>query len=150
MWISITKWEFRECVSLLLRSVSDAACFVAKMYDDTRSSHIIWHASDHASDSCPFFDEIWLSHFKLFLFVCAPFPVYPVCHYFVILISIVLIVASVDEHLPFLAACHCTWLLMLKIVIGCYLANKILSLSHRESPEKKPYALIGVDACTPG
>ena len=68
-----------------------------------------------------------MQHFKLFLFVCT-FPVYPVCHYFVILLSIVLTVASVDG--PFLAACHCSWLLMLKIVIGCYLANKILCLSH--------------------
>jgi len=36
------------------------------------------------------------------------FSVYPVCHYLVILISIVLMVASVDGHLPFLAACRCS------------------------------------------
>jgi len=80
--------------------------------------------------SSPPFSTRWASKkiicFKLF--VCT-LSVYPVCHYFAILLSIVLLVASIDGHLPLLAACHCRWLLMLKIVIGCYLANKILSLS---------------------
>jgi len=51
--------------------------------------------------------------------VCAPF-VYPICHYFhyfVVLLSSVLTVASIDGHLPLLAACHCSLLLLSKIVI---------------------------------
>jgi len=41
----------------------------------------------------------------------------------------VLTVDSVDGHLPFLAASHCSSSVLLKTVIGCYLANKILSFS---------------------
>jgi len=57
--------------------------------------------------------------------------VHLICHYFVVLLSSVLMVASIDGHLPFLAACHCSSLLLLKIVIVLiYLANKLsLSLS---------------------
>jgi len=41
------------------------------------------------------------------IFLLCTLSVYPVCHYFAILLSIVLMVASIDGHLPFLAACHC-------------------------------------------
>ena len=42
--------------------------------------------------------------------------VYPICHYFVVPLSSVLMVASIDGNLPLLAACHCSLLLLLKNV----------------------------------
>jgi len=45
------------------------------------------------------------------------FTFYLICHYFVVLLFSVLMVASIDGHLPFLAACHCSSLLLLKLVI---------------------------------
>jgi len=41
------------------------------------------------------------------VFVCTS-SVYLICRYFVISLSVVLTVASVDGRLPFLATCHCS------------------------------------------
>ena len=69
-----------------------------------------------------------MQHFKfVFLCLCAP-SVYPICHYFVVSLSSVLMVASIYGHLPLLAACHCSLLLLLKIVN--VLTWQINSLSH--------------------
>jgi len=53
--------------------------------------------------------------FKFVFCLCA-LSVYPICHYFVVSLSSVLMVASIDGHLPLLVACHCSLLLLLKIV----------------------------------
>ena len=55
------------------------------------------------------------------------FSVYPVCHYFGILLSIVSTAASVDGHLPFLASCHCGWLCLklLTFYLATWLINSL-------------------------
>jgi len=35
------------------------------------------------------------------------FSVYPIFHYFIVVYCVSIMAASVDGHLPFLAACHC-------------------------------------------
>ena len=70
-----------------------------------------------------------MQHFKFVCFcLCAP-SVYLICHYFVVLLSSVLMVASIDGHLPFLAACHCSSILLFKIVIVLTWQINSLSLS---------------------
>jgi len=54
--------------------------------------------------------SVLLNIYRSSLNVTMFFPVHPVCHNFVILLSTVSMAASVDGHLPFLAACHCSWL----------------------------------------
>ena len=67
-----------------------------------------------------------MQHFKfVFVFVC----VHLLSIQSVIILSSVLMVASVDGHLPFLAACHCSSLLLLKIVILLTWRINSLSLS---------------------
>jgi len=63
-----------------------------------------WASESKCKDSAWF----WGGNVKFYVIMITPtISVYPVCHYFAILLSIVLVVASIDGHLPFLAACHC-------------------------------------------
>jgi len=60
-------------------------------------------------------------------------------------ISSLLMVASIDGHLPLLAACHCSLLLLLKIVI--VLTWQINSLSYIQACQKTCYQRHVIKQC---